>query len=264
MSEALGVAGDDSGRDGGAPGRATEPSRLPKAYRIKEQLLELLSASEPGSPIESERVLAERFGVARATIRQALKDLTYEGRLYRLQGRGTFIARPKLTQSLQLTSHTREMTDSGLVPSSDLLQAAQLPATGEVAKMLALEEGAVVWKIERLRRANGEPMALESLRVPASRFPGIEEKIAAGRSFYDSLGDYGVSLGGGEESIECVLASPSTAALLAVEPRSPMLRLTRHSWDAAEQPIEYVESFYRGDRYRFVTPLRLPGGAGAG
>ena len=258
MSEALRVPGEGSGRDGGPSAGAARPPRLPKAYRIKEQLLELLRTSEPGSPIDSERTLAERFGVSRATIRQALKDLTFEGRLYRLQGRGTFIARPKLTQSLQLTSHTREMVDSGLVPSSDLLEAVRLPAAGEVAKMLALAEGAEVCKIERLRRANGEPMAIESLYLPASRFPGIEERIAAGASFYDSLRDYGVSLGGGEESIECVLASPSAAELLAVEPRNPMLKLTRHSWDSERQPIEYVESFYRGDRYRFVTPLRLP------
>lgn len=238
----------------------TESPRTSKAFRVKEQLLELVAAGEPGAPLESERALAQRFGVSRETVRQALKDLTFEGRLNRLQGRGTFIARPKLTQSLQLTSHTREMVESGLVPSSDLLEQSSVPAVGEVERMLSLEEGAEVLKIERLRRASGEPMAIEALHLPAALFPGIEERLAAGRSFYDSLGDYGLALGGGEESIECVLASPPVAELLGVEPRSPMLRLTRRSWDPSGRPIEYVESIYRGDRYRFVTPLNLPDG----
>lgn len=232
---------------------------LPKAYRIKEQLLELLRRMESGSPIPSERNLAERYGVSRATIRQALKDLTFEGRLYRLQGRGTFIAKPKLTQSLQLTSHTREMEDSGLVPSSIVLDSSVVEAAGSLAQALELDEGAEVSKIERLRLANGEPMAIESLYLPRLRFPGVEERIAAGASFYDTIrDDYGASLGGGDETIECVLAGPSAADLLSIEPRSPMLKLTRRSWDADERPIEYVESLYRGDRYRFVTPLRVP------
>lgn len=241
---------------GGAPAPA---ERLPKAYRLKEELLELVRAMPPGSPIASERALAERYGVARATVRQALQDLMFEGRLYRLQGRGTFVARPKLTQTLHLTSHTREMESSGLVPGTEVLGTSAVEAVGEVAQMLVLPEGASVWKIERLRLANGEPMAIETLYVDASRFPDLGGKMERGGSFYGLLRtDYDVALVRGEETIECVLASPTAASVLAIEPRSPMLKLTRCSRDRDDRVVEYVESLYRGDRYRFVSPLQLP------
>lgn len=233
--------------------------RLPKAFRLKEQLLEHLRQLEHGSPIDSERVLAERYGVARATVRQALQELVFEGRLYRFQGKGTFVARPKLTQTLHLTSHTHDMAHSGLVPGSRLLSAEIVEAAGEVADALGVEPGAPVHKIERLRLANGEPMAIESLFTERERFPDLASRIAAGASFYALLHEvYLVALSGGEETIECILASPSAARLLATEPRSPMLRLTRCSWDADRRPVEYVESVYRGDRYRFMTPLQVP------
>jgi GntR family transcriptional regulator len=237
-------------------------ARLPKSHRLKEELLKSLGRMPPGSPIASERVLSERYGVSRATVRQALQDLMFDGRLYRLQGRGTFVARPKLTQTLRLTSHTREMETSGLVPGSVVLGAEDVEAVGELAEMLEIDEGSRVLKIERLRLANHEPMALESLYVAAHRFPGLAEKIAGGASFYGTVRDgYGVRLDRGEETIECVLASPSAAALLAIEPRSPMLKLTRRSWTRDGAVVEFVESLYRGDRYRFSASLALPADA---
>lgn len=234
-------------------------ARLPKSHRLKEELLETVDRMPPGSPIASERLLSERYGVSRATVRQALQDLMFEGRLYRLQGRGTFVARPKLTQTLRLTSHTREMESSGLVPGSVVLGTEEVQAAGELAAMLELDAGAPVLKIERLRLANDEPMALESLYVDARRFPGLDSKIAAGASFYGTLrDDHAVRLDRGEETIECILASPWAAALLAIEPRTPMLKLTRRSWTRDGTVVEYVESLYRGDRYRFSAPLALP------
>jgi GntR family transcriptional regulator len=234
-------------------------ARLPKSHRLKEELLETVGRMPPGSPIASERLLSERYGVSRATVRQALQDLMFEGRLYRLQGRGTFVARPKLTQTLRLTSHTREMESSGLVPGSVVLGTEEVKVFGEVAAMLELGEGTPALKIERLRLANDEPMALESLYVDAARFPGLDTKIAGGASFYGTLrDDHGIRLHHGEETIECVLASPWAAALLAIEPRSPMLKLTRRSWTRENTVVEYVESLYRGDRYRFSAPLALP------
>jgi GntR family transcriptional regulator len=233
--------------------------RLPKAYRLKQELLKLVRHMPAGWPMPSERALAERYSVSRATVRQALQDLMFEGRLHRLQGRGTFVSRPKLTQTLQLTSHTREMETSGLVPSSAVLGSAEVDADEEVARFLELEGGGRVWHIERLRLANGEPMALESLFASAERFPELGDRMAGSTSFYGLLRDvYGVELARGEETIECILASPAAASLLGIEPRSPMLKLTRRSWDRGGRVVEYVESLYRGDRYRFVSPLELP------
>lgn len=234
--------------------------RLPKSYRLKEELMALLPHLPTGLPLPAERVLAERYGVSRGTVRHALQDLMFEGRLFRMQGRGTFVARAKLTQTLRLTSHTREMEVSGLVPGSVVLSTKIGDATGAIAAMLELIEGDRICTVQRLRLANEEPMALESLYVAADRFPDLGERIAGGASFYRLLEEvYFVRLARGQETIECVLASPEAADLLSIEPSSPMLKLTRRTWDVNDRVIEFVESLYRGDRYRFVAPLEIPG-----
>jgi GntR family transcriptional regulator len=234
-------------------------TRLPKAYTVKEALLELVKDLPAGSPVEPERSLAARFGVSRETVRQAIQELVFEGRLRRLQGRGTFVAPPKLTQPLQLSSYTSDINASGMRPSSTLLRAATIPASGEVAGGLALPDGHPVYELERLRLADGEPMALETLYLDAERFAGIDARLTATASVYQLLREgYGVDLAGGTAAIECVLASPHHADLLACEPRAPLLCLTQRSWGPDGIPVELVRSVYRGDRYRFATELAPP------
>jgi GntR family transcriptional regulator len=233
--------------------------RLPKAHTVREALLELVTDRPAGTPVEPERALAARFGVSRETVRQAIQELVFEGRLRRLHGRGTFVAPPKLTQPLQLSSYTSDISAIGMRPGSTLLRAATIRAGGEVAEGLALPDGHPVYELERLRLADGEPMALETLYLDAERFAGIDRRLTGSASVYELLREaYGVRLGGGAATIECVLASPRHAELLACEPRAPLLRLTQRSWEADGRPAELVRSVYRGDRYRFATALAPP------
>jgi len=233
--------------------------RPPKAHLVKEALLGAVRDLPPGAPVEPERALAERFGVSRVTVRQAIQELVFEGRLQRIRGRGTFVARPKVSHPLRLTSYSTDIRESGLRPSSRLLRAAVVPAAGEVAAALALADGHPVYELERLRLADGEPMAIETMHLDAARFAGIDGRLDETASAYDVLRDgYGVALAGGEAAIECVLAGPEEAVLLACEPRAPLLRLTQRSWDGDGAPVEFVRSLYRGDRYRFATALAPP------
>jgi GntR family transcriptional regulator len=231
--------------------------RVPKYYRVKEALLEIIRERPQGSLLPPERVLCETYGVSRTTVRQALQELLVEGRLYRLQGKGTFVARPKVVQTLALTSYTEDMQARGLSPGSRVLGADRAAASPEVAEMLALDDGADIIRVERLRLADQEPMAVETLFVEAARFPDLEQRLEQARSWYDLLRNrYGVELGEGEETIESALATPPDARLLGTEVGTPMLLLTRRTWDTAGRPVEFVRSLYRGDRYRFLTRLR--------
>jgi GntR family transcriptional regulator len=239
--------------------------RLPKASRVREALLAAVRDLPPGAPVEPERALAERLRVSRVTVRQAIQELTFEGLLLRIHGRGTFVARPKLSHPLQLTSYTSEIASTGMRPSSRLLRAATVPAAGEVAAGLSLPDGHPLYELERLRLADGEPLALETLHLDAERFAGIDRRLTETASVYELLRrGYGVILAGGEAAIECVLAGPDHAELLACAPRAPMLRLTQRSWDGAGRPVEFVRSVYRGDRYRFATALVPPAGGEPG
>jgi GntR family transcriptional regulator len=246
----------------GVPGQV---ARVPKYYRVKQQILEITEALRPGSAMPAERLLAVRFDTSRTTVRQALQELVGEGRLDRIQGKGTFVARPKLYRTLRLTSHTEDMRAQGLDPASQVLDIGHFTADAKLAGLLAIGVGEKVLRIERLRLASGEPMAIETTHLSARRFPGLRRSLARFTSLYAALAEvYGVHLAEAEETIETSLATPREAGLLATDVGLPMLLLSRHSRDAEGTPVEWVRSVYRGSRYKFVAALMRPAGRGPG
>lgn len=233
--------------------------REPKYWALKQHLLDLLDSLPAGSPIPTERALAGEFTVSRTTVRQALADLTAEGRLHRVQGKGTFVAEPKLAQRLQLSSYTEDMRAQGREPSSRLLALDEIVAEGELPKLLGIRTGAKVLKLRRLRLADDEPLALETTHLPLARFRGLRKQLSEGGSLYAALREkHGVEMERAEETIETSLAGPEEAELLGADVGMPVLLLSRHSFGTDGKPVEYVRSIYRGDRYKFVTTLTRP------
>jgi GntR family transcriptional regulator len=238
---------------------AEAAARLPKYYGVKRGLLALTSSMATGSPVPGERELAQRYGTSRTTIRQALAELVIEGRLVRRQGKGTFVAPPKVAQLLELAGYTEEMRAHGLNPQTQILETGYRPADEELALLLGIRPGGRVLRIHRLRLADGAPMAIAASYLPARRFPGLRRKVDSASSLYETLASgYGVELAQAEETIETVLASPADARLLGVDAGLPLLLLSRRAFDASGTPVEWSQSWYRGDRYKFVTRTRRP------
>jgi GntR family transcriptional regulator len=252
------MAGATAGAERDANGRT--PPREPKYFQLKRALVEELMRTLPaGHAIPPERTLAEEFNTSRTTVLQALQELVAEGRLERHQGRGTFIAQPKVSQLLQFTSHTEDMRAQGLEPSSRLLEVDTMQADAPLAERLKIRRGMRVVRIERLRMANGEPMAIEATHLADRRFPKLVGRLAGQSSLYAVLAEeYGVTLADAEETIETATADPREADLLATEVGMPLLLLSRHSFDEEGLPVEWVRSVYRGDRYKLVARLRRP------
>ncbi|MEO6712778.1 MAG: GntR family transcriptional regulator [Mycobacteriales bacterium] len=233
--------------------------REPKYYRLKQRLLEMTAGMPAGTPVPPERTLALEYDTSRTTVRQALQELVVEGRLERVQGRGTFVAHPKVAQTLQLTSYTEDMRAQGLEPTSRLLDVSMVTADENLARRLDMPVGAKAYRIERLRMANGEPMAVEATHLSSKRFPGLRKHLSGYTSLYALLGEvYDVHLAEAQETIETVLATPIAASMLGTDVGLPLLQLSRHSFTEAGEPVEWVRSLYRGDRYKFVTQLRRP------
>ncbi|MCH0538288.1 GntR family transcriptional regulator [Streptomyces sp. MUM 203J] len=240
-------------------GTATRSARVPKYYRLKRHLLEMTETMPPGTPVPPERTLATEFDTSRTTVRQALQELVVEGRLERIQGKGTFVAKPKVSQALQLTSYTEDMRAQGLEPTSQLLDIGYVTADDTLAVLLDIQPGGRVLRIERLRLASGEPMAIETTHLSAKRFPALRRSLAKYTSLYTALAEvYDVRLAEAEETIETSLATPREAGLLGTDVGLPMLMLSRHSYDEQGAPVEWVRSVYRGDRYKFVARLKRP------
>jgi GntR family transcriptional regulator len=148
-------------------------SPVPKYSQLRELLLELIESElAPDAPIPSERELAQGHGLSRMTVRQAVSQLVSQGHLYRVHGRGTFVARPTIQIRLALTSFTEDMRRLGLQPGAVTLAAARIQAGEEVGRHLGLPATAEVHTLERLRTADGVPMAIERTHLPADLTPG--------------------------------------------------------------------------------------------
>jgi GntR family transcriptional regulator len=225
----------------------------PKGEQLQEILEGVVAALEPGALLPSERLLAERYGVARATVTQAVEGLVSRGLVYRVHGSGTFVAEPKFRQPLTLTSFTEDMRARGMTPGSVVRSQAVVPASEVVARHLALVP---VVHLERVRTADGEPMALERTHLPAQRLPGLESANLADASLYELLERrWGVRVAEADQWASVVRLTDDEAALLQVAPGQPALLFQRLTRDPSGTPVEYVRSLYRGDRYEVHTRL---------
>jgi GntR family transcriptional regulator len=190
-----------------------------------------------------------------------VEGLVSRGLVYRVHGSGTFVAEPKFRQPLTLTSFTEDMRARGMTPGSVVRNQAVVPASEVVARHLNLVPGSPVVHLERVRTADGEPMALERTHLPAQRLPGLESADLAGASLYELLArDWGVRVAEADQWASVVRLTEEEAALLQVAPDQPALLFQRLTRDPGGTPIEYVRSLYRGDRYEVHTHLERLGG----
>ena len=234
-------------------------SPVPKYSQLREILLDLVETElTADQSIPSERELSARFGLSRMTVRQSVDHLVSEGRLYRVQGKGTFVARPKIEMPLRLASFTEDMRARGLEPGSRDLDRRTDSASAHLARTLNISPGEPVHVIERLRTADGIPMAVERSHIPESVAPGLADESLAGRSLYDVLAStYHVLLDRGDQTIEAGIADPTDAGLLDLPQGSAVLLLQRRSF-AGDTPVEFAVSTYRADRYQLHVALEVP------
>ena len=230
-----------------------------KYESIRDEVLDLADGLAPGSVIPPERVLSERFGVSRMTLRRAVDDLVQQGLLERQQGRGTFVVQPKIAQPLTMTSFSEDMRRRGFVPGSRTLDLEIASAGARLARPLEVSPEEPVLRIRRLRLADRQSMAIETLYVPRALVPGLSQADLDDQSFYDLLRDrYGVVISSGFQTIEPTVTNEEESALLGVPLHSPAFLFERTTRTKSGSVIEYVRSVYRGDRYQLQVELQPP------
>jgi GntR family transcriptional regulator len=230
-----------------------------KQSETRDLVLDLVDQLEVGQAIPSERQLSSELGVSRLTVRAALEDLVREGYLVRRRGAGTFVSEPKITQELTMTSFTDDMRERGMRPASRTLELRIAPAGARLGRLLRVSPSEPVMIARRLRLADGESMAIETLHVRESFVPGLTASDLEQRSFYELLRDrYGIEIVGGEQTIEPTVTDEDESAALGVPLHSPAFRFERVTHSHTGDVVEFVESVYRGDRYKLVTSLNRP------
>lgn len=230
--------------------------RIPKYYRVKSEILDLIADLAPGTMVPTERELAERFETSRTTVRQAIADLVIDGRLERTQGRGTFVAEPRLMQIRQLTSFSQDTRDEGRRAGSEVLDVSTLAADSDIAGHLELAPGSPIHRVERLRTAGGERIAHETAYLPGP-LPDLTAELEARDSLYRTMAEvYRMRPAHVQDIIETMLADPTEAGLLGVDPGLPVLVVHRTAWDETGRAIEWTRSIFRGDRFRFIAGNR--------
>jgi GntR family transcriptional regulator, N-acetylglucosamine utilization regulator len=235
-------------------------SPLPLYHQLKERLVQRIGSGvwAPEARLPSERELCDLFGISRITVRQALDQLVAEGRLVRSHGRGTFVAlSPVRKQLLPLIGFSEDMASRGLRPGARVVRFESAAPPAAVARELQLTQGQTVIVLKRVRLADGAPMAVEAVHAPERLFPGLLEENLENHSFYELLRRrYGISPARASQSWQAVPCPRPDAKLLRIRSGSPVLQICRTTYDSEGQPFEYLESFFRGDRYIYYSELR--------
>lgn len=227
-----------------------------KSEQLRRHLVQVIEDGvEPHSKLPTERDLASQFDVSRLTVRRALDRLEQDGLVYRVQGSGTFVASPRITKSVELTSFSEDMRARGLKPGSSVLASETIAAGARLGAKLRVSPADELLHIRRVRTADGEPMALEDAYLDPRLVPGLVGEMGD-ESLYGLLETkYGLRVEWAEQSIHTSVLAPDQATILHAPAFSPAFYVSRVSFDAQDRAIEYAESTYRGDRYHYELQI---------
>jgi GntR family transcriptional regulator len=223
---------------------------VPRYYEIEQVLRARIADLEPDAPLPSDAELCREFNVSRMTARNAVQRLVQDGLVYRLPGRGTFVADyGPHRHAGSLTSFTDEMRRKGRTPSSRLLQRGIRPATRETAIRLHLQPRANVVVVSRLRLADTEPVAVEHAVLRIDAAPALLGADLKAGSLHATLLAAGLNPTSGRATISAEPAAKDEALLLDVSEGSPLLVERRVILDQNDMPLETTETRYASGRY---------------
>jgi len=236
-------------------------THIPMYIQIKGIILDEIRSGKlkPEQQILSESNLAELYGVNRLTARSAITQLVNEGFLVRIHGRGTFVKRPIVeSSSSYINNFLQDMMDKGYSVRTELLSGTLMPAPDQIQSELALEAGEKVHCLRRRRSVNNEFLVVLETYLPAALCPDLLSKDLEGRSLYEILRtDFKLELDTAQESLEARIADPLVAGELSVDVGAPILFSIRRTKLGNGSPIEFTNSWYRGDRYSFEVSLKI-------
>lgn len=233
----------------------------PLYARVRTELVNRLisGAWKPAELLPSEFAIAAELGVSQGTVRKALDEMTAEGLVVRKQGRGTFVAEAEdqsiLFRFYRLTADAEEHEEAAF-PQSHYLSTVQGTATNEERVVLDLAEGEEVWRFERVRSQQGQPIIWERLVVPAAIFPDLMDHAPLPNNVYQLYGShYGIIVAKVKEQLKAVSAPKKVTTSLQLEANSPALQIDRRAIALSGKTVEWRLSLCRSDTHHYRNEL---------
>lgn len=216
---------------------------------------------QAGALLPSEAELCRTFDISRSTVRQAIGALEAEGLVIRKQGRGTFVAEPKMRRRTEnVYSFTSEISSMGMMPSSTILEFDVIDPSPDIVSVLELGgHKTQVYRFTRIRNVNGEPLILETSFYPVYIYPKLTRELLETHSFYSLLYEEGIVPFSAVDSYEAVPMGRSEAELLKCKPGACAFSVQRRTRTEAGVVYEFTQSLIRADRVKLDIFLHKDG-----
>lgn len=212
----------------------------------------------PYTRIPSERDMCKMWDFNRTTLRSAIQRLVTEGKLYRKEGSGTYVARPKIVRDLQdLRALSSVVKENKQTLTSKVLSADIIESNKQTTRKLHLTLGHKVYALTRLRLVDDEPVTIENCFMDYERFFNLDKHDFNKESLYSVIeNDYNAKIMQGEERVAIAYATSYEAELLGIDSGQAVFYLSGVTYDEQNKPIEYFKSIVRSDKVKFASTLR--------
>ncbi len=231
-------------------------SPVPLYFQVSHQIEEAIEAGtlEPGHKLDNEIALADRLGLSRPTMRRAIQELVNKGLLVRKRGVGTQVVHGRVRREVELTSLYDDLERTGQQPRTQVLVNAVEPAPLEVADELGLEADTPVLRVERLRLARGEPLAVLRNWLPQSVLSPTDDELEQ-QGLYQMIRASGTHMRIARQRIGARGATSAEAKLLGERKNAPLLTMQRTTYNDSGNAVEFGNHVYRAETYSFEVTL---------
>ncbi|MFE9692139.1 GntR family transcriptional regulator [Micromonospora sp. NPDC005806] len=225
-------------------------SPVPLYFQVAEQFTAAIQRGDlsPGDRLDSELQLADRLGLSRPTVRQAIQHLVDKGLIVRRRGVGTQVVRSEVRRAVELTSLHDDLARAGRQPSTSVLELTTVDCPTAVAAALGMTAGTPVQHLRRLRFADGEPLAVMENWLPLDPVRLSLEALQA-RGLYAILRAARVRVRSAHQRIGARAATAAEAQMLGERRNAPLLTMARTAYDDQGRHVEHGAHIYRASRY---------------
>ena len=217
---------------------------------IRAELSKVLNEYCPGQKIPSERVLSERFGVARMTLRHAIEILILEGKLERRPGSGTYISNQCYSLSARCRSFSTEMISRGLKPENKLLTSKIISADKVNSSKLRIPLNSKILKFTRLRFGSEIPMAYQTTSIPLAYIDEVDFKDLEGSLEDLLLNSFGIAITTSQTEISGDFVDQKISKLLNITSTTPCLVKESLDMDQRSRIIMWNKTWYNAEQFK--------------